>query len=112
MLEASINQNFLSLTENIDEDIGECNYSEKKEFGDCNRKSTMATSNDESFTESNDVEFLYQEMKKKIQKRNKMNNVDLTSNTKYVNKCYHRIKRIAGEDISTISNLNITVINV
>ena len=47
MLEASINQNFLSLTENIDEDIGECNYSEKKEFGDCNRKSTMATSNDE-----------------------------------------------------------------
>lgn len=72
----------------------------------------MATSNDESFTESNDVEFLYQEMKKKIQKRNKMNNVDLTSNTKYVNKCYHRIKRIADEDISTISNLNITVINV
>ena len=50
MLETSINQNFLSLTENIDEDIGECNYSEKKEFGDCNRKSTMATSNDESFT--------------------------------------------------------------
>ena len=49
-------------------------------------------------------------MKKKIQKRNKMN--DLTSNTKYVNKCYHRIKRIADEDISTISNLNITVINV
>ena len=30
MLETSINQNFLSLTENIDEDIGECNYSEKK----------------------------------------------------------------------------------
>ena len=68
MLETSINQNFLSLTENIDEDIGECNYSENKEFGDCNRKSTMATSNDESFTELNDVEFLYQEMKKKYKR--------------------------------------------
>ena len=68
MLEASINQNFLSLTENIDEDIGECNDPEKKEFGDCNRKSTMATSNDESFTESNDAEFLYQEMKKKYKR--------------------------------------------
>lgn len=98
-----------SLSDNIND---ECSYSAKKEFGACNRKNTMATSNDESFTESNDIEFLYQEMKKKIQTIKRMNYVDLTSNTEYVNKCYHRIKRIANEDISTITNLNIKVLNV
>lgn len=100
----------LSLKESIDEDIETYNYSAKKQFGICNRKSTMATSNNESFTDSNDIEILYQEMKKKLEKLSRMNYVDLTSNTKYVNKCYHRIKQIANEDISTISNLNVKVL--
>ena len=70
----------------------------------------MATSNNESFTDSNDIEILYQEMKKKVAQLNRKNYIDLTSNAKYVNKCYHRSKQIAIEDISTVSNLNVKVI--
>ena len=102
--------NKLSLKENIDEDIEAYNYSAKKQFGICNRKSTMATSNNESFSDSNDIEILYQEMKKKVAQLNRKNYIDLTSNAKYVNKCYHRSKEIAIEDISTVSNLNVKVI--
>ena len=100
----------LSLKENIDEDIEAYNYSAKKHFGICNRKSTMATSNNESFADSNEVEMIYQEMKKKVEKLNRKKCIDYTSNAKYVNKCYHRSKEIAIEDISTLSNLNVKVI--
>ena len=70
----------------------------------------MATSNNESFADSNEVEMIYQEMKKKVEKLNRKKCIDYTSNAKYVNKCYHRSKEITIEDISTLSNLNVKVI--